>query len=180
MPKCFQIRLLRVNQTQLSHPRQPHSSRCLKQIFQVEANRNAPPSPPWPRPWPGAWPNDRSAYSLTSRAGRPALVNKSLTLSDVRLAGHQKKRPGTHARPLVCVLFLVKPTKLLHCPDSDNDGFCDSRSWRRAPTRTTLKTFLRRPSQKTLPGMSVSVASTPTFWMRTTQPRSFVLQLKPC
>ena len=54
-------------------------------------------------------------------------MNKSLTLSDVRLAGHQKKRPGTHARPLVCVLLLVKPTKLLHCPDSDNDGFCDSR-----------------------------------------------------
>ena len=27
----------------------------------------------------------------------------------------------------MCVLFLVKPTKLLHCPDSDNDGFCDNR-----------------------------------------------------
>jgi|TARA_B100000678_G_scaffold121837_2_gene101939 hypothetical protein len=58
------------------------------------------------------------------------LAKRSISLFPARPgwpAGHQKKEAGQSARPLVCVLFLVKPTKLLHCPDSDNDGFCDNR-----------------------------------------------------
>ena len=113
----------------------------------------------------GLWPNDRSAYSLPGRAGRP---------------GTKKKRPGK-VPGLWCVFsFWLNQPNYFTARTATTTVSATTASWRRAPTRTALKTFLRRPSQKTLPGMSISVASTPTFWMRTTQPGSFVLQLKPC